>query len=52
MYNIHAILESVMLPRLEKASRSGIHWFPARPPVLGIDFEMDVRVVYQEMVIP
>jgi hypothetical protein len=52
VHNIHAILESTILPRLKEASRRGVHWFNARPPVTGIDFEMDVRVVGQEIVLP
>ena len=51
VHDVNAILESVLLPRLKQASRRGIHWFHARPPVVGIDFEMDVRVVGQEIVL-
>jgi hypothetical protein len=52
VYDIHAILESTILPRLKQASRRGVHWFNARPPIVGIDFEMDVRAVSQEIVLP
>ena len=51
VHNIHAILETVILPRLREAARGGIRWFHARPPVVGIDFEMDVRAVGRELVL-
>jgi hypothetical protein len=52
VHNIHAILAALILPRLKQAARGGIHWFHARPPVIGIDFEMDARGVRQEIVLP
>jgi hypothetical protein len=29
-----------------------VHWYYARPPVIDIDYEMDVRGVRQEIVLP
>jgi hypothetical protein len=51
-YNLHAILESAMLPGVKPAGRHGLHWFYSRPPVIGLDFEVDVRAVGQEIVLP
>jgi hypothetical protein len=52
VHDVNAILEPVILPRLKQAARRGVHWFHARPPVVGIDFEMDVRAVNQEIMLP
>jgi hypothetical protein len=30
------------------AARHGLTWYYARPPVVGLDFEMDVRCVAVE----
>ncbi len=51
VHDVYAILAPVILPRLGPAARSGIRWFHARPPVIGIDFEMDVRAVERELVL-
>ena len=55
IYTIHpieAMIESTILPHMNRGDRQGLRWFFARPPVIGIDFEMDVRVVGQEIVLP
>ncbi len=33
------------------AARHGLRWFPSRPPVSGLDFEMDVRGVRRELIL-
>lgn len=51
VYTIHGldrILPEVLLPALGPASLQGIHWFPTRPPIEEIEFEMDLRGVRQE----
>ncbi len=55
IYTVHPIeefIESTMLPHMSRPDRSGFRWFFARPPVIGIDYEMDVRAVRQEIVVP
>ena len=34
------------------AASSGLTWFYARPPVAGLEYEMDVRGVHTEQVVP
>lgn len=34
------------------AARHGITWHPCRPPVVGLDFEMDCRGLAREIVLP
>lgn len=48
VYTVHSldrVLETIILPRLGAAARHGVHWFHSRPPVVDIEFEMDLRGV-------
>ena len=52
VYTVHpidGIVEPVVLDRLGPARSRGIHWYRSRPPVIGIEFEMDMRGVRQEL---
>ena len=49
IHNIHPFLSKEIVAR--GAAQRGVHWSYARPPVLGIEFEMDVRNVAVERVI-
>jgi len=48
VHDIHRILSEEMVPR--QAARSGITWHYARPPVQGLEFEMDCAVLAHELV--
>jgi hypothetical protein len=51
IYTVHAlerILPEVILKRIGSAGALGLHWFFSRPPILGIEFEMDLRGVTNE----
>ena len=55
VYTIHNIfphLEPAILAALPQASLHGLRWHFARPPVLDIEFEMDVRSIRAEHVCP
>jgi hypothetical protein len=52
VHNIHPLMETAMLPALKGADRHGILWHYARPPVVGLECEMDARSVHQELVLP
>jgi hypothetical protein len=46
IYTIHPlerILPEVILKRIGSAGACGVRWFFSRPPIVGIEFEMDVR---------
>lgn len=50
-YTIHPldpILESVLLARLPAARRLGVRWLYSRPPVVEVEFEMDLHGVATE----
>ena len=49
VYNLYPFLADEIISR--GAARSGLTWHYARPPVEGLDLEMDVRGVPTEKVI-
>ena len=51
-HSIFSLLEPLLLPRLGPAKVHGVRWHFVRPPVQGMEFEMDVRGCRQEWVLP
>jgi hypothetical protein len=49
VYDIHPFLADEIVRR--GAARAGLTWHYARPPVQGLDYEMDVRGLSRELVI-
>ena len=52
VYTVHPIdeiVEPIILNRLGPARSRGINWYRSHPPVDGIEFEMDMRGVRQEL---
>ncbi len=49
VHDVHPILAEEMVRR--GAAAHGLTWHFARPPVVGLDFEMDVRGVTRELVL-
>jgi enamine deaminase RidA (YjgF/YER057c/UK114 family) len=48
VHNIYPFFEKVILSRAGDAARYGVRWYQSRPPVTGIEFEMDLHGVHQE----
>ena len=48
VYDIHPFLADEIVRR--GAARAGLTWHYARPPVQGLDYEMDVRGLARELV--
>ena len=48
---IHAIVEDEILRAAGPAAIHGVHWYPSRPPIEGLEFEMDLRGVVREIVL-
>lgn len=46
---IHGIVEDEILRAAGPAAVHGVHWYPSRPPVQGLEFEMDMRGVGREI---
>jgi hypothetical protein len=52
VYTAHdalAALRSELLPRLGPAALHGLRWFASRPPIVGLEVEIDARAVRQEL---
>lgn len=46
----HLVLDEVLKPA-GAAAIHGVHWYPSRPPIQGLDYEMDLRGVARELVL-
>jgi len=46
-----SVLVDAMLPRTGIALIRGVRWYPARPPIEELEFEMDARGVWTEIVV-
>jgi hypothetical protein len=46
---IQPFLATTILEPMEQAALRGVHWFYSRPPIRGLEFEMDMRGVRQEI---
>jgi hypothetical protein len=44
-------VEHEILPLAGPAAIHGVHWFPSRPPIQGLDYEMDLRGVRREVLL-
>jgi hypothetical protein len=51
VHDIHPLLPSEILSKLGPAGRRGITWHYTRPPIVSIEYEMDLRGCRQEIVI-
>jgi hypothetical protein len=48
LYTSHSLdhfLEPVLLPKLGSVALHGVHWYLSRPPIAGLEYEMDLRHV-------
>lgn len=46
---LHAFLSGTILEKLPAAARHGVCWHYSRPPIAGLEFEMDMRGVRREL---
>ncbi|HEU5320804.1 MAG TPA: RidA family protein, partial [Methylomirabilota bacterium] len=49
--SIHPFLVDEILRPAGGAAIHGVRWYPSRPPVQGLEFEVDVRGVRRELVV-
>lgn len=49
--SIHGLLVEEILRPAGPAAIHGVRWFPSRPPIRGLEFEVDLRGVARELVI-
>ena len=43
VYDLNALLRTELLPRIGRAARHGVTWHYTRPPIVSIEYEMDLR---------
>jgi hypothetical protein len=48
---IHDFLQDEVLRPAGPAAVRGVHWYPSRPPIQGLEYEMDLRGVARELVL-
>src|SRR5581483_2421400 len=51
VHDVNALLASEILPRAGRAADHGITWHYARPPIVSIEYEMDLRGCARDVVI-
>jgi len=51
VHDIHSVMAATLLPAIGIAGHQGITWHYARPPVAGLDLEIDAHAVYRQVVI-
>ena len=51
IHPIHGLIEPLLFKRMPAVRRVGVTWHYTRPPVVDIEFEMDLRGVVAERVI-
>ena len=54
-YTVHPLeplMESLLLQSMPAVRRHGVHWHYTRPPVIDIEFEMDLHGVVTQWVLP
>jgi hypothetical protein len=50
IHDIHPLLVPEILPRAGAAAHQGFTWHYTRPPIIGIEYEMDLRACRRELV--
>ena len=51
IHPLHPLMEALVLPSLPAARRHGVTWHYARPPVMDIEYEMDLHGVVTQWVV-
>lgn len=50
-HSLHPLLQGVLENSLPAISHLGVHWYHSRPPIVDIEFEMDMRGVLGDEVV-
>jgi hypothetical protein len=48
---VHGLVEEEILTIAGPAAIHGVHWYPSRPPIQGLEFEVDMRGVGRELIL-
>lgn len=49
--NVETVLSEVLLPAIEEPARRGLRWHFGRPPVTGLEVELEARAVTREFIL-
>lgn len=49
--SVETVLSQLLLPAIEEPARRGLRWHFGRPPVKGLEVELEARAVTQELVL-
>jgi hypothetical protein len=52
VHDVNALLAAEILPRIGHGKQHGVTWNYTRPPIVSIEYEMDLRGCGRELVIP
>ena len=50
IHSLHRLMKDLLLPSLPAARRHGVTWHYTRPPVIDIEYEMDLQGVVTQWV--
>lgn len=51
IHPLHPLMETLVLPSMPAARRHGVTWHYTRPPVMDIEYEMDLRGIVTQWVV-
>ena len=51
VHEVHHVLAPMLLPALGAAAQVGVNWHYSRPPVIGLEVEIDAHAVRRELVL-
>jgi hypothetical protein len=50
-HSLHSLIEGAIAEEIAAITQRGLQWFYTRPPIIDIEFEMDMRGVQQERIV-
>jgi hypothetical protein len=50
--NVETVLSQLLLPAIEEPARRGLRWHFGRPPVAGLEVELEARAFTREFILP
>ena len=51
VHEVHHVLASILLPAIGSAAQVGVNWHYSRPPVIGLEVELDAHAVRREQIL-
>ncbi len=51
VHEVHHVLASMLLPAIGLAAQVGVNWHYSRPPVVGLEVEIDAHAVRREVIL-